>query len=205
MKKDLSFFHTVQKGETLFSISKKYNIRVDALQFLNNLTGTGLEVGQKLIINPNLPSADTKEPQASPGYHIVRQGETIFSISKMYNISKTELKATNNLSNDTIKIGQQLVVVSDKKIEEQPKKIEPEPKPIELKPETKPIETKPEKVEKQVKSINIAKEHIYYTLKDNENIDSVCKKFTLSINQLKFLNKNFDIIHAKSGDEIRVK
>jgi hypothetical protein len=123
----------------------------------------------------------------------------------MYNISKTELKATNNLSNDTIKIGQQLVVVSDKKIDEQPKKIEPEPKPIELKPETKPIETKPEKVEKPVKSINIAKEHIYYTLKDNENIDSVCKKFTLSINQLKFLNKNFDIIHAKSGDEIRVK
>lgn len=205
MKKDLSFFHTVQKGETLFSISKKYNIRVDALQFLNNLTGTGLEVGQKLIINPNLPSADTKEPQASPGYHIVRQGETIFSISKMYNISKTELKATNNLSNDTIKIGQQLVVVSDKKIEEQPKKIEPEPKPIELKPETKLIETKPEKVEKPVKSSNIAKEHIYYTLKYNENIDSVCKKFTLSINQLKFLNKNFDILHAKSGDEIRVK
>jgi LysM repeat protein len=205
MKKDLSFFHTVQKGETLFSLSKKYNIRVDALQFLNNLNGTGLEVGQKLIINPNLPSADTKEPKITPGYHIVRQGETIFSISKMYNISKAELKATNNLSSDTIKIGQQLVVVSDKKLEEKLKKIEPEPKPIEVKPEPKPIEIKPEVVERIVKSSNVAKEHIYYTLKNSENIDSVCKKFSLSISQLKALNKNFDIIHAKSGDEIRVK
>jgi hypothetical protein len=97
------------------------------------------------------------------------------------------------------------VVVSDKKIEEKPKKIEPETKPIEVKPEAKPIESKPEKLEKPTKSGNVAREHIYYTLKDNENIDSICRKFNLSISQLKSLNKNFDIIHAKSGDEIRVK
>lgn len=93
----------------------------------------------------------------------------------MYNISKAELKATNNLSSDTIKIGQQLVVVSDKKLEEKLKKIEPEPKLIEVKPEPKPIEIKPEVVERTVKSSNVAKEHIYYTLKNSENIDSVCK------------------------------
>jgi LysM repeat protein len=98
-----------------------------------------------------------------------------------------------------------LVIVSDKKIEEHTKKIEPESKPTEVKPEPKRIESKPERVEKPAKTSNIAKEHIYYTLKNNENIDSVCKKFNLSISQLKSLNKNFDIIHAKSGDEIRVK
>ncbi|MCX6187441.1 MAG: LysM peptidoglycan-binding domain-containing protein [Bacteroidetes bacterium] len=205
LKKDLSFFHTVQKGETLFRISKKYNIRVDALQFLNNLNGTTLVVNQKLIINPNLPSADTKEPQVAPGYHTVRQGETIFSISKMYSISKSELKATNNLTSDTIKIGQQLVIISDKKLDDKPIKVESGSKPIEIKEEPKQIETVPEKPVKPSKPINLAKEHIYYTLKINEDIDHVCKKFNLSISQIKLLNKNFDIIHAKSGDEIRVK
>ncbi|MBJ7427637.1 MAG: glucosaminidase domain-containing protein, partial [Bacteroidia bacterium] len=34
-KSELSFFHTVQAGETLYSIAKKYNVKVDALQFLN--------------------------------------------------------------------------------------------------------------------------------------------------------------------------
>nr|NJM01158.1 LysM peptidoglycan-binding domain-containing protein [Desulfobacula sp.] len=37
-EKKESIFHTVQKGETLFSISKKYNTNVEALRKLNNLS-----------------------------------------------------------------------------------------------------------------------------------------------------------------------
>lgn len=110
-KSELSFFHTVQSGETLYSIAKKYNVKVDALQFLNAMKNNNIEIGQKLIVNPNLPSADTKEPQPMPGYHIVRHGETLFSISKIYNISITDLKAINTLTNNDIKIDQRLVIV----------------------------------------------------------------------------------------------
>jgi LysM repeat protein len=110
-KAELSFFHTVQSRETLYSIAKKYNVKVDALQFLNAMKNNKIEIGQKLIINPNLPSADTKEPQPVPGYHIVRHGETLFSISKMYNISVPDLKANNTLINNDIKIDQRLVIV----------------------------------------------------------------------------------------------
>lgn len=110
-KSELSFFHTVQSGETLYSIAKKYNVKVDALQFLNAMKNNNIEIGQKLIVNPNLPSADTKEPQPVPGYHIVRHGETLFSISKIYNISITDLKAINTLTNNDIKIDQRLVIV----------------------------------------------------------------------------------------------
>lgn len=117
-KAELSFFHTVQAGETLYSIAKKYNIRVDALQFLNALKNNTIEVGQKLIVNPNLPTADTKEPQPVPGYHIVRHGETLFSIAKMYNISVSDLKALNTLTSNDIKIDQQLTVVPVIKQEE---------------------------------------------------------------------------------------
>ena len=116
-KSELSFFHTVQTGETLYSIAKKYNVKVDALQFLNAMKNNNIEIGQRLIVNPNLPSADTKEPQPVPGYHIVRHGETLFSISKLYNISVNDLKAINVLENNNIKIDQRLTVVPIKNSE----------------------------------------------------------------------------------------
>jgi LysM repeat protein len=110
-KAELSFFHTVQAGETLYGIAKKYNVKTDALQFLNALKNNNIEIGQKLIVNPNLPSADTKEPQPVPGYHIVRHGETLFAIAKMYNISVSDLKAINTIENNDIKIDQRLIIV----------------------------------------------------------------------------------------------
>jgi LysM repeat protein len=116
-KSELSFFHTVQTGETLYSIAKKYNVKVDALQFLNAMKNNNIENGQRLIVNPNLPSADTKEPQPIPGYHIVRHGETLFSISKLYNITVNDLKAINILENNNIKIDQRLTVIPVKNME----------------------------------------------------------------------------------------
>ncbi len=114
-KENLSFFHTAQRGETLYSIGKKYGIRVDAVMYLNLLTSDAIEAGQRLIINPAISNADTKEPQSTPGVHIVRQGETLFKIAKMYGLSIQDIKATNNLENEVVFIGQQLVIVKQSK------------------------------------------------------------------------------------------
>ena len=114
-KENLSFFHTIQKGETLYSIGKKYGIRVDAIMYLNLLTTDAIEAGQRLIINPAISSADTKEPQSLPGIHIVRQGETLFKIAKIYGLSPQDIRATNNLENELVFIGQRLVIVKQTK------------------------------------------------------------------------------------------
>jgi LysM repeat protein len=114
-KENLSFFHTVQRGETLYSIGKKYGIRVDAVMYLNLLISDAIEAGQRLIINPAISNADTKEPQSTPGVHIVRQGETLFKIAKMYKLSIQDIKATNNLENEVVFIGQRLVIVKQTK------------------------------------------------------------------------------------------
>jgi LysM repeat protein len=114
-KENLSFFHTVQAGETLYGIGKKYGIRVDAIQYLNLLQGDSISVGQRLIINPAITSADTKEPQSTAGMHVVRQGETLFSIAKQYGLKPADIMATNNLSNNKVFIGQKLVVVKKAK------------------------------------------------------------------------------------------
>jgi LysM repeat protein len=110
-KENLSFFHTVQKGETLYGIGKKYGVRVDAIQFINALESDSIEVGQKLIINPEIKTADTKEPQRIPGIHKVRAGETLYAIANNYAMKLEDLMATNNLPNNQIQIGQILVVV----------------------------------------------------------------------------------------------
>jgi LysM repeat protein len=41
-------YHVVQKGDTLYSISKRYDISISAVQELNNLSGNAISVGQKL-------------------------------------------------------------------------------------------------------------------------------------------------------------
>lgn len=110
-RENLSFFHTVQKGETLYGISRKYGVRVDAVKYLNLLESDSIEIGQRLIINPAIKSADTREPQSIPGVHVVREGETIYSISKMYSLKPADIMATNNLVDTKIGIGQHLVIV----------------------------------------------------------------------------------------------
>lgn len=160
-KSELSFFHTVQAGETLYSIAKKYNIKVDALQFLNAMNNNNIEIGQKLIINPNLPSADTKEPQPMPGYHIVRHGETLFAISKMYNITVDDLKALNTLTNNDIKIDQRLIIV--------------------------PVKSNQNKTNSNQTADS---EAFYYTVQGGETLFAISRKFNVSVNDIKKLNAN---------------
>ena len=45
--------YIVEKGDTLYSISKKYNMTVEELQNLNGLKSTELNIGQELLISPN--------------------------------------------------------------------------------------------------------------------------------------------------------
>jgi len=174
-KSELSFFHTVQAGETLYGIAKKYNIKVDALQFLNAINNNTIEIGQKLIVNPNLPSADTKEPQPVPGYHIVRHGETLFAISKMYNISVSDLKAINTIENNDIKIDQRLIIVPVKN--------------------SMIAENKP-----QLDS----NDPYFYQVGKGETLFAISRKFNVAVTILRQLN-NGNLNQIKVGEKIRIR
>ncbi|HYG14575.1 MAG TPA: LysM peptidoglycan-binding domain-containing protein [Bacteroidia bacterium] len=106
---DKSEYHVVEKGETLFSISKKYGKSVDQLKELNHLKDFGLRVGQKLIINKNYTE---KKPdvETTSFYHEVKKGETLYAIAKKYNTSVDELKKLNNLTTDGVSVGTKLMV-----------------------------------------------------------------------------------------------
>ena len=109
--------HKVQKGETLYGVCRKYEVDMTETAVVNKLGGNGLNIsiGQTLVI----PLYAKKQPAkkeaklAEEGYvtHVVKQGETLFSISRNYNgVTPQMLRDKNNLKSDTLKINQQLLV-----------------------------------------------------------------------------------------------
>ncbi|MGR3808881.1 LysM peptidoglycan-binding domain-containing protein [Jiulongibacter sp. NS-SX5] len=100
-------YHTVSRGQTLFSISKMYGLSVSQLQSLNGISGTNISVGQKLIVNK---AAGSSQKSNSAFSYTVKKGDTLFSIAKRNDLSVADLKRINNLSGNTISVGQVLRV-----------------------------------------------------------------------------------------------
>ena len=116
--------YKVNKGDTLYSISRKYQITVAELRAANNLSENDvLKAGQKLII----PEADISTAVALSGHNNnksdspvntsntteieVKKGDTLYSLSKKYGLTVADLLAINNLdSSSVIKVGQKLKV-----------------------------------------------------------------------------------------------
>ncbi len=109
--------HTVVKGDTFYSISKKYNLTIDELCKANNCTKNDvLKIGQVLVIpqksvtqTKTLPEAKITMPQKTDTY-TVQKGDTLYSIAKRFDISVDILKILNEMSGSTIKVGQKITV-----------------------------------------------------------------------------------------------
>ena len=92
--------HTVKAGDTLYAIAKKYNTTVAKIQALNNMGNkTTLTVGQKLKVSGTVIQ-----------YHVVVKGDTLYAIAKKYNTTVAKIKELNNMKDNTLSIGQKLIV-----------------------------------------------------------------------------------------------
>ena len=99
---DNNKYYIVKKGDSLYSIARSNNMTVDKLKFLNNLTSNILSIGQKLIISSgsNVPN----------NVYVVKKGDTLWSIANNFNVSVNDLKNANNKSNNSLSIGEQLII-----------------------------------------------------------------------------------------------
>ena len=102
---EVSDFYIVKSGDSLYSIAAKNNTTVNEINKLNNLTSNTLSIGQKLI----LPSTSTKEDD---NYYIVKSGDSLYSIAVKNGTTVNEIKKLNNLTSNTLSIGQKLLLTA---------------------------------------------------------------------------------------------
>lgn len=94
-------YYTVEKGDTLYSISRRFNIPVNELKRINKLDTDNLSIGQRIYFI---------EPQ-DENIYIVQKNDTLYSISKKFNMTVEELKRINNLIDNNLSVGQELIII----------------------------------------------------------------------------------------------
>jgi LysM repeat protein len=99
--------HQVDEKETLYAISRRYGVPVETIIQHNPTATSRLDVGQVLKV-PYVPRRATKAAEATT--HTVVAKETMFSISQAYGVSVDELRQWNNLTSNTLSVGQELIV-----------------------------------------------------------------------------------------------
>ena len=108
-------YHTVVAGETLFSISRLYNLSVDQLKALNGITTGSLAIGQQLKVK-GVPAESAVQPAVQGasviGFHTVKAQETLYGIAREYGVTIQQLKEWNNLTGSNLEMGQLLRVAS---------------------------------------------------------------------------------------------
>jgi membrane-bound lytic murein transglycosylase D len=110
--------HQVKSGESLGIIAEKYKVKLSDLYSWNNLqTNSTIYPGQKLVIygkstapkkmtiNQNVESSQTKK------YHIVKQGDSLWSISQKYNVNIDNILTINNMTkNSKLLLGKKILL-----------------------------------------------------------------------------------------------
>ena len=92
-------YYVVKSGDTLWSIARKYNLSVNELKALNNLSNNVLSVGQRLIVG-----------KESSNDYVVSAGDTLWAIARKFNVSVDDIKALNNLSSNNLSIDMTLKI-----------------------------------------------------------------------------------------------
>jgi len=187
--------HTVGKGETLYSIAKLYDVKVTVLMDMNNTNGA-ISIGQKLLLPEGAKEVATEtstaqesqeekieevkpESQQSPKSHVVAKGETLYSISKMYNVGLKDLMDLNGV-NGAISVGQELLIP----------KAEQELKKLDVKEES------------EVKEMD--SEITFHEVEPGDTMYKIAKKYKISVDKLLELNQkdNFDL---SLGEKLIIK
>lgn len=174
--------YTVQSGDTLFSIARKYHTPLNDLMTLNGIAPTDIiKPGQELKIPAKSYKASAtsrKKPskkvtkkspkkvkKVAPVYYTVKHGDTLWKIADRHGITLKELRKLNRLKRGhVIHSGQKLMVKAGT-------------------PETKVVAKKKSTVKKTKKVPQ------YYTVKRGDSLWKIARQHKLTVKELRELNK----------------
>ena len=193
-----SDYYIVKKGDTLWSIARDNNITVAKLKEINNLTSNSLSIGDILKLTD-----ETIETPSIKNTYTVKSGDTLYSIARKYNVSVNELKEANNLTSNSLSIGQVLSIPNDEL--ETPSPIIGETYIVKSGDTLYSIARKFNISVTDLKNVNnltsntlsINQELIIpkttdttktYTVKSGDTLYSIARKYNVSVNDIKTLN-----------------
>ena len=155
------YLHVVKKGETLYSIAKQFKVTEKQIAESNFQFNTGLSNGETIKI-PVVKGLNDNEEEVSSNddfiYHKVKKDQTLYSISKIYNVDINDIFKNNPDAKSGINVGQTLKIPKDKKL-------------------TLP-KTKPENDSK----------YIYHQVKGKETIFSLSQRYGVEVNKIMIEN-----------------
>ncbi len=119
VQSEVRHIHRVQRGENLSLIASRYKCTVDDIRVWNDLRGSLINEGQKLVVYVNERHKVTETSTASSNsssksnsqYHTVQPGDTLWGIAKKNNITISDLMRLNNIGrNEPLKVGSRLKI-----------------------------------------------------------------------------------------------
>ena len=183
--------YTVQSGDSLTAIASKYNLGMDYIADLNNMSRTaGLRAGQKLKLTGEVPAVETpktveKQTTASNNstdIHVVKSGETLNSIARKYHLQLNYLAELNNLSRTAnVRVGQRLKIEGDV--------------------DSTPIKTETVAAKPQATSSRATEA---YKVKSGESLNSIANRAGMSVSELASLNNLSPRAGLQVGQTIQI-
>lgn len=199
----LFIVHEVEEEETIYSIAKRYGGSVIGIIKHNQIVDNRIEIGQIIYVlveeEKPVKAVVVDESPVRNNIHVVEMGETLYSISRRYDVKLKELRRWNNLPDNNISPGMQLKLSREAEIpkaEEQP---------------NKPDTTEAPKTEEVIKDDST---ELYdtdpfhdfekYLVQTGETLSTIARKIGVSIDSLKLWNGlNGD--YLKIGQELFFK
>jgi LCP family protein required for cell wall assembly len=108
--------HVVRRGETLYSIARRYGTTVGAIMRANNLRSYTIYVGQRLMIpvgglSGYAPAPSTAQPTSTSSTYVVQSGDTLYSIARRFGTTVWAIARANGIANPNwIRRGQRLII-----------------------------------------------------------------------------------------------
>ncbi|WP_423801882.1 LysM peptidoglycan-binding domain-containing protein [Neobacillus sp. SAB-20_R2A] len=188
---NLPFYtYTVVAGDTLYSISRKFNTSVDSIRSYNQLPSDFLSIGQKIRIPRTVEQTTAATPTPTPApepapapapaptvdttktsTYQVAAGDTLYQIAKKFATTVDTIKILNNLTTESIFIGQILIVPQTQTVQS--------PVPVQTQTPPAPVTT------------------TTYTVAAGDSLSLIAKRFNTTVEQIKAANKlTSDLIYV---------
>ncbi|MGZ5263454.1 MAG: LysM peptidoglycan-binding domain-containing protein, partial [Kaistella sp.] len=190
--------HTVVKGDNPYNISKKYGISIDELFKLNPKVKDGkISIGEVLVVNntATAQSASSSKANAAVGRIILQPKQTVYGITKQYQISETDLRKLNPDLDSHMKIGDEVVLPLEKINKFGGNQ------PVAAAVTVTPTQNSP--VEVSIEENNLGEDS--YKIQDKDNYYKLARKFNLSQKELFALNPGLEAKGLQPGEIIKVK